>query len=125
MNLFNMNLLVKKAISPSNLSRPPPTMAPLLAPSTPASRPLYPRFRTLYPRFRTLYSRTPAPPVHPLYIRQGNTCCKGPGNKAIYFRDYSSTTNMTTVDRILCFSSHTSNLPTSLTLTFTFVFSFS
>ena len=56
----------KKAISPSNLSRPPPTMAPLPAPSTPASRPLYPRFRTLYPRFRTLYPRTPAPPVHPL-----------------------------------------------------------
>ena len=36
-------------------------MAPLPAPSTPASRPLYPRFRTLYPRFRTLYPRTPAP----------------------------------------------------------------
>ena len=56
-----MNFLVKKAISPSNLSRPPPTIAPLPAPSTPASRPLYPRFRTLYPRFRTLYPRTPAP----------------------------------------------------------------
>ena len=54
-----MNFLVKKAISPSNFSRPPPTIAPLPAPSTPASRPLYPRFRTLYPR-------TPAPPVHPL-----------------------------------------------------------
>ena len=43
-------------------------MAPLPAPSTPASRPLYPRFRTLYPRFRTLYPRTPAPPVHPLHF---------------------------------------------------------
>ena len=42
-------------------------MAPLPAPSTPASRPLYPRFRTLYPRFRTLYPRAPAPPVHPLF----------------------------------------------------------
>ena len=63
-----MNFLVKKAISPSNFSRPPPTIAPLPAPSTPASRPIYPRFRTLYPRFRTLYPRTPAPPVHPLLI---------------------------------------------------------
>ena len=61
-----MNFLVKKAISPSNFSRPPPTIAPLPAPSTPASRPLYPKFRTLYPRFRTLYPRTPASPVHPL-----------------------------------------------------------
>ena len=56
----------KKAISPSNLSRPPPTIAPLPTPSTPASHPLYPRIRTLYPRFRTLYPRTPGPPVHPL-----------------------------------------------------------
>ena len=65
-----MNFLVKKKqFSPSNLSRPPPTITPLPAPSTPASRPLYPRFRTLYPRFRTLYPRTPAPPVHPLNKR--------------------------------------------------------
>ena len=61
-----MSFLVKKAISPSNLSRPTPTIAPLPAPSTPASHSLYPRFRTLYPRFRTLYPRTPVPPVHPL-----------------------------------------------------------
>ena len=49
MNHFFMNFLVKKAISPSNFSRPPPTIAPLPVPSTPASRPLYPRLRTLYP----------------------------------------------------------------------------
>ena len=68
MNHFFMNFLVKKkAISPSNFPRPPPTIAPLPSPSTPASRPLYPRFRPLYPQFRTLYPRTPAPPVHPLY----------------------------------------------------------
>ena len=42
MNIFFMNFLVKKAISPSNLSRPPPTIAPLPAPSTPASRPSTP-----------------------------------------------------------------------------------
>ena len=65
MNHFFINFLVKKAISPSNFSRPPPTIAPLPAPSTPASRPLYPRFRTLYPRFRTLYPRIPAPPCPP------------------------------------------------------------
>ena len=67
-----MNFLVKKAISPSNFSRPPPTIAPLPAPPTPASRPLYPRFRTLYPRFCTLYPRTPAPPVHPLFKARRN-----------------------------------------------------
>ena len=70
---FFMNFLVKKAISPSNFSRPPPTIAPLPAPSTPASRPLYPRFRTLYPRFRTLYPRTPAPPVHPLLLKSASS----------------------------------------------------
>ena len=77
MNHFFMNFLVKKAISPSNLSRPPPTIAPLPAPSTSASRPLYPRFRTLYPRFRTLNPLTPAPPVHPLQngnFMQKNQC---------------------------------------------------
>ena len=63
-----MDFLVKKAISPSNFSRPPPTIAPLPAPSTPASCPLYPRFRTLYPRFRTLYPRTPRPPCPPPLI---------------------------------------------------------
>ena len=63
-----MNFLVKKAISPSNFSRPPPTIAPLPAPSTPASRPLYPRFRTLYSRFRTLYPRTPPPSTPSLLL---------------------------------------------------------
>ena len=76
-----MNFLVKKAISPSNFSRPPPTIAPLPAPSTPASRPLYPRFRTLYPRFRTLYPRTPAPPVHPLIMGLNDS------NKHRYLQD--------------------------------------